>query len=282
MESMVRETIQKEMNDHIQPPSPEVIRFLRDQGLHAQADELEKKFGIDLSSIDKYLNQFITQDADCLEVKSHVRALSVHDDAVLIQGETGTGKELIAKALHGGRKGKFVAINCAGIPRELVESELFGHAAGAFTGAKGQVDGLITVANEGTLFLDEIGDMPLDIQAKLLRVMQERKLRKVGGKEEETITTRFVAATHVDLEKAVELERFRKDLYARLSTFVLKLKPLRERLADIPLIIATLDDSKALQNIDWSTVDLSHNIRTVQAIVRRYQVFNKVMFQLKQ
>lgn len=260
------------------PPSPNVIKFLRDSGLHAQADALEKQFGIDLVSIDKWLNKFITQDAVCLDIKNQVRTLSVHDDCVLIQGETGTGKELIARALHGGRKGKFVAINCAGMPRELVESELFGHAAGAFTGAKGEQPGLIAVANEGTLFLDEVGDLPLDLQAKLLRVIQEKRLRKVGGKEEEDIQTRFVAATHIDLAKAVELERFRMDLYARLSTFELKIPALRERLDDIPPIIESLEVKlDPFKTIDWSKVDLSLNVRTIQQIVRRYQVFNKVV-----
>ena len=267
---------------HKQAPSPEIIKFLRDSGMIDQAEKLEKQFGISLSDIDKHLNQFITQDPFCLELKKQVRALSVHDDAVLIQGETGTGKELIARALHGSKKGPFIAINCAGMPRELVESELFGHAAGAFTGAKNEQLGLIAIADSGTLFLDEVGDLPLDLQAKLLRVIQERRIRKVGGKMEETINTRFVAATHVNLLEAVKLDKFRKDLYARLSTFELKIPPLRARLDDIPLIIESLEPTKptALLNANWKDADLSLNVRTVQQVVRRWQVFNKVMFTL--
>lgn len=264
-------------------PSPEAIKAFRDAGLHEQADFLEKKFNIDYASIEKWLNQFITQDPVCNELKSMVRVLSLHQDCVLIHGETGTGKELIARALHGGRKGKLVAINCAGMPRELVESELFGYAAGSFTGAKGEQPGLISIADEGSVLLDEVGDLPLDLQAKLLRVIQEKKLRKVGAKEEQDINTRFIAATHIDLAKAVELERFRKDLYARLSTFEIKIPPLRDRTADIPLIIASLGvDPSIFNNTAWDKIDLSLNVRVIQQIVRRYQVFDKVMVPAKQ
>lgn len=264
------------------PPSPDVIKFLRSQGLHEQADALEKQFGLDFSNTDKWLNKFITQDAACLKIKSQVGTLSTVDDCVLIQGETGTGKELLARALHGSRKGQFIAINCAGMPRELVESELFGHAAGSFTGAKGEKPGLISVAKDGTLFLDEVGDLPLDLQAKLLRVIQERTLRKVGANSEEEVNTRFVAATHKDLMAAVLAGEFREDLYARLSTFELRIPPLRNRLGDIGLIIKDLDgDTDLAGKVNWSMVDLRLNVRTVQQVVRRYQVFKEVILPMK-
>lgn len=259
---------------HVTPPSPEVIRFLREKGLDEQANLLEKQFGMNSFAIEVFLDRFITVDPECIALKKKVRALSVVEDAVLIQGETGTGKELLARALGAGRTGKFVAINCAGMPRELIESELFGHVTGAFTDAKKTKAGLIEVANEGTLFLDEIGDLPLDMQAKLLRVIQEKAIRKVGGEDEKEIDVRFIAATHLNLKERVEKNEFRKDLYARLSTFELCIKPLRERIIDIPLIISKLDTKKTfpVNGTDWSKFKLDLNVRSIQQMVRQWQV----------
>lgn len=268
----------KHMEQKQTPPSPEVIKGLYEAGLIDEARMLEKKFGINFHSIEKYLDEFITQDPACIKVKHTIRALAVQEDTVLIQGETGTGKELLSRALHGNKTGKFVAINCAGMPSELIESELFGHAAGSFTGAKNEKVGLISVANGGTLFLDEIGDLPLDMQAKLLRVMQEKTLRKVGSNDEEPITARFVAATHFDLTQHVKDGKFRKDLYARLSVFSVQIPPLRNRLADIPLIIAKKDSTKTfpLNKVDWKEVDLELNVRSVEHIVRRFIVLGEI------
>ena len=265
-----------EPTQHTAAPSPEVLRLLRQQGLGDQAEMLEKRFGLNSSAIEIHLDKFITQDRDCEELKKQVRLLATTDDAVLIQGETGTGKELIARALGGGRKGKFVAINCAGMPRELIESELFGHDEGAFTGAKRKKPGLIQVAAGGTMFLDEIGDLPLDMQAKLLRVMQEKVVRRVGAEDEEEIDVRFVAATHFDLKQRVTDNQFRKDLFARLSTFILYIKPLRARIPDIGFIIKDLHPKGNFPSIDWSKQELELNVRTVQQMVRRWQVFGKV------
>jgi DNA-binding NtrC family response regulator len=159
---------------------------------------------------------------------------------VLIRGETGTGKELIARAIyqHSDRaQAPFVAVNCSAIPETLLESELFGHERGAFTGAEARRIGRFEQADHGTIFLDEIGDMTPNTQAKLLRVLQEKTLHRLGGKEAIPIDVRVLAATHWDLEKAMEEKQFREDLFYRLSVVVLKLPPLRERREDIPDIV---------------------------------------------
>lgn len=254
-----------------QTPSPELIQFLYNKGMVQEAKELERKWGLSTETED-WLLKFITQDEEMIKLKEKIRKLAPEDDPVLIQGETGTGKELLARALHGARKGKFVAINCAGMPRELVESELFGHAQGSFTGATKAVPGLIEVAEEGTLFLDEIGDLAFDTQAKLLRVLQERTIRAVGGKEDKKIDVRFVAASHFNLAERVKESKFRLDLYARLSTFELFTKPLKDRIGDIPLIARSLGVDISKFQINWKEIDLTLNVRTIQQIIRRYQV----------
>jgi DNA-binding NtrC family response regulator len=159
---------------------------------------------------------------------------------VLICGETGTGKELIARALyqHSDRaNGPFIAINCAAIPETLLESELFGHERGAFTGAEARRIGRFEQANQGTIFLDEIGDMTLATQVKLVRVLQERCVHRLGGKETIPVDVRVIAATHRDLERAIQQKQFREDLYYRLSVVVIGLPALRERREDIPELV---------------------------------------------
>ncbi|RUO27163.1 sigma-54-dependent Fis family transcriptional regulator [Aliidiomarina minuta] len=161
------------------------------------------------------------------------------ESAVLVLGESGTGKELVAKAIHeeSSRKdGPFLAVNCAGIPLELMESEFFGHAAGAFTGAQKARSGLLKEADQGTLLLDEIGEMPLELQAKLLRVLQEGTLRPVGSDQEIQVDVRIIAATHRDLEALVSEGQFREDLFYRLETFALQVPALRERGDDRELL----------------------------------------------
>jgi len=161
------------------------------------------------------------------------------DCNVLLQGESGTGKELIARALHGNspRKAKpFVSFNCGAFTDELIANELFGHEQGAFTGAVGTKLGLLETANGGTVFLDEIGEMPLPMQVKLLRVIQERNFMRVGGTTPVTIDVRFIAATNRDLEKMAAAREFRQDLYYRLKVVLVELPPLRQRLEDVPLL----------------------------------------------
>jgi two-component system NtrC family response regulator len=172
-------------------------------------------------------------------LRSEIRQIARSDAAVLICGESGTGKELVARAIHKASDqsdGPFVAVNCAGIPGELMESEFFGHEAGAFTGAKKARKGLFSEAHGGTLLLDEIGEMPLALQAKLLRVLQEGMVKPVGSDQEEPVDVRILAATHVDLLKAVHQGSFREDLYYRLETLSLRVPPLRERGDDISLL----------------------------------------------
>ncbi len=160
--------------------------------------------------------------------------------SVLLVGESGTGKDLLARALHfesRRRNAPFVPVNCAAIPENLIESELFGYARGAFTDARQSKTGLFEAANDGTLFLDEIGDMPLTLQAKLLRIIEDKKVRPLGATEEIPTDVRIVAATNIDLEEAIARGRFRSDLYYRLATFTLTVPPLRERPEDIKLLV---------------------------------------------
>src|SRR6201985_1486213 len=185
------------------------------------------------------------------------------DTTVLIQGETGTGKELIAHAIHNAsrRSGQsLVKLNCAAIPFDLLESELFGHEKGAFTGAIAQKIGRFEMANQGTLFLDEIGDIPLALQPKLLRVLQEQEFERLGSGRTHNVDVRLVAATHRNLDEMLKRNEFRSDLYYRLNVFPVQLPPLRERREDIvPLIMHFVDTccrrtGKAIKQIPAETI----------------------------
>jgi Nif-specific regulatory protein len=170
-------------------------------------------------------------------IRQLIRQAGPRDANVLIVGESGTGKELIAKAVHyaSGRVGKsFVDVNCAALTESLIESELFGHQRGAFTGAIARHRGKFEQADGGTLFLDEIGDMPLAIQAKILRVLQERSFQRVGGEEQISVNVRIICATNHNLQAAVQQNSFRMDLFYRINVMVIEVPPLRERLADVP------------------------------------------------
>ena len=174
-------------------------------------------------------------------VLDQIRTVAPTDSTVLIEGETGTGKELIAHAIHklSRRRGRpFVKLNCAAIPLGLLESELFGHEKGAFTGAVSQKIGRFEAANGGTLFLDEIGDIPLELQAKLLRVLQEQEFERLGSAQTHRVNVRVVAATNQDLAMLVAEKQFRMDLYYRLNVFPVAVPPLRHRLEDLPTLVA--------------------------------------------
>ena len=206
------------------------------------------------------------------------------DSAVLIQGETGTGKEVIARAIHDAsprRKNRFVALNCAAIPSTLLESELFGYEKGAFTGAAAQTIGRFQTADRGTLFLDEIGDLPLELQPKLLRALQEKQFERLGGAHTFQVDVRIVAATNQDLRRLVQERKFRADLYYRLNVFPLLLPPLRERTEDIPLLVQHFvqkfasQQGKAIDTVPDEMMDvLEHhdwpgNIRELQNVIER-------------
>ena len=174
-------------------------------------------------------------------VRALVRRVSLTGSSVLITGPSGSGKERVARAIHGESAratGPFVAINCGAIPRDLLESELFGHEKGSFTGAHAAREGRFEEAHGGTLFLDEIGDMPPDMQVKLLRVLEERRVHRVGGRSAIPIDVRIVSATHRNLAEAIVDQRFREDLYYRLAVVPIALPPLRDRVADLPLLIS--------------------------------------------
>ena len=193
-----------------------------------------------------------------------IRIVGPTTATVLIQGETGTGKELVARALHDCSERKdrsFIKVNCAAIPGTLLESELFGHEKGSFTGAFAQKAGRFELAHQGTLFLDEIGEIPLDLQAKLLRAIQEQELERLGGNRTIRVDVRIVAATNRDLRQMVEQGKFRSDLYYRLNVFPLNLPPLRERRADIPMLIRHFTDryasrlGRSIEEIPTSALD---------------------------
>mgnify|MGYP003773798347 CR=1 FL=1 len=180
----------------------------------------------------------IGEDPAMAEVRQLIRRIAPTESAVLIRGESGTGKEIVARAIHShsGRKGRFVPINCASIPENLIESELFGYEPGAFTGADQRKLGLMELASGGTLFLDEVGELPASLQVKLLRVLQEREIQRVGGLRTIPVDIRLLAATNRNLKHAIDEGRFRADLYFRLNVINLRIPPLRERIKDIPLL----------------------------------------------
>lgn len=200
--------------------------------------------------------------------------VSRYKDPVLLCGETGTGKEILARIIHGDSIGNFVPINCGGIPPELLESELFGHVKGAFTGAHQDKQGLFSAAHNGTLFLDEVAELPHNMQSKLLRVLQERVVRRVGSTTSETFDCRIVCATHQNLHTLVTAGKFREDLYHRLASIIFRTKPLRDRLCDIEPIAQAMGWSKDVA-IGYVTGALSHNIsgnvRELQHAIRRYR-----------
>jgi formate hydrogenlyase transcriptional activator len=182
----------------------------------------------------------VGQSSALRHVLNLVETVAPSDSTVLLLGETGTGKELIARAIHERSRRKertFVKLNCAAIPTGLLESELFGHERGAFTGAIAQKVGRLELADQGSLFLDEVGDIPIEIQPKLLRALQEREFERLGSNRTKQVDVRLVAATNRDLEKMMEDREFRSDLYYRLNVFPIRIPPLRERPEDIPLLV---------------------------------------------
>jgi formate hydrogenlyase transcriptional activator len=244
----------------------------------------EKLYLEDEIRLDHNIGNMIGEGPAFQAILKSVQIVAPTDSTVLILGETGTGKELVARAIHelsGRKNGSFIKVNCAAIPASLLESELFGHEKGSFTGAFAQKVGRFELANQGTLFLDEIGEMPLELQPKLLRAIQDQEFERVGGNRTIRTDVRFVAATNRDLKAMVGENRFRADLYYRLHVFPLHVPPLRERRDDIPLLtryfvqkhahrmgrtIDTIPTSalEALTRYDWPG-----NIRELQNLIER-------------
>ena len=230
------------------------------------------------------LNGLITSSPKMLSICATVEKVAPSDLSVLVRGESGTGKEVIARALHDlshYSKGNFVAINCAAIPENLLESELFGHEKGSFTGASGQKKGKVEIADGGTLVLDEIGDMPMDLQAKMLRFLQERVIERVGGVKEIQIDTRVICATHRPLSEMISEKTFREDLYFRISDITIDLPALRDRDDDILLLSQVFlgryskQQDKPIKGLSQSaelalsTYECKGNIRELEKIIRR-------------
>jgi formate hydrogenlyase transcriptional activator len=227
----------------------------------------------------------IIGDSDALkQVLKQVEVVAPTDSTVLIQGETGTGKELIARAIHrlsGRSERTFIKLNCAAIPTGLLESELFGHERGAFTGAIAQKAGRFELADKGTIFLDEVGEIPVELQSKLLRVLQEQEFERLGSTKTIRVNVRLIAATNRDLKTMVEAKQFRSDLYYRLNVFPLTAPPLRERREDIPILVRYFTQhyairmKKNIQTVPTKTLDVLSryawpgNIRELENLVER-------------
>lgn len=214
--------------------------FNLENGKQETKSENQKTKTSNTVSLSSKNSNMIGQSTKMKEMYSFIEKVGITDARILITGANGTGKELVAKAIHNisQRANKsFVEVNCAAIPSELIESELFGHEKGAFTSAIKQRKGNFELADGGSLFLDEIGDMSLSAQAKVLRVLQENKITRVGGEKDISVNVRVIAATNKDLKQEIERGNFREDLYHRLSVIVIKVPDLRERLEDIPLLV---------------------------------------------
>jgi len=233
---------------------------------------------------DQNVGGMIGESAAFQEALRNIRLVAPTDATVLVHGETGTGKELIARAIHdlsGRSKQPFIKVNCAAIPATLLESELFGHEKGSFTGAFAQKLGRFELAHKGTLFLDEIGEIPLELQAKLLRAIQEQELERLGGNRTIRVDIRLVAATNRNLKEMVDQGTFRSDLYYRLHVFPLTVPPLRERQRDIPLLVRYFAQkyakrlNRAIEEIPTATIEAltkyawPGNIRELQHIIER-------------
>ncbi len=280
------EAVRKGAFDYISKP-PDLNRLLITVRNAIEQDTLKQ----DNKKLKRKINgvqEIVGESPEIIKVKETIDKVAPTDARVLILGDNGTGKELIARWVHekSDRSDQpLVEVNCAAIPSELIESELFGHEKGSFTGAVRQSIGKFEQANGGTLFLDEIGDMSADAQAKVLRALQEGKITRIGGDKEISVDVRVVAATNKDLQQEIEKENFRKDLYFRLGVIVINVPSLNERITDIPLLVEhfldhicaeqgkkrigiTQDALSLLSKRDWQG-----NIRELNNIVQRLVIF---------
>ncbi|MFY9268730.1 MAG: sigma 54-interacting transcriptional regulator [Candidatus Manganitrophaceae bacterium] len=269
-----------------------VENVLAYQEINRLKDKLaqEKLYLEDEIHTEHNFTEVIGESKELKRVLKQVETVASTDSTVLIQGETGTGKELIARAIHSlsrRRERTFVKINCAAIPMGLLESELFGHERGAFTGAIAQRIGRFELAHQGTLFMDEVGDIPLELQAKLLRVLQEQEFERLGSTKTIKVNVRLVTATNRDLPRMISEKEFRSDLYYRLHVFPISLPPLRERREDIPLLVRffvqkhskrmnkqieaiSSETMEALTQYDWPG-----NIRELENMIERAVILSQ-------
>lgn len=282
------EAMRRGAYDYITKPFDiEALESLVGKVMEKRALERENKF---LKSSAKPSEELIGQCPAMKEVMQTVRDIAESDITVLLTGESGTGKEVVARQIHlqsPRRNHLFVPINCAAIPETLIESELFGHEKGSFTGAFERHLGKFELADRGTLFLDEIGSLPLAMQGKLLRVLQEKKVERVGGQSEIPVDVRIVAATNIPLDELIQKGRFREDLYYRLNVVPIKLPPLRERSNDLKLLLEhflknantkfrktckgfSAEALPLLQNYDWPG-----NVRELENLIERLVVLTK-------
>lgn len=260
----------------------DLIRSLRDQ-LHKENVYLQEE----IKSTHNF-EEIIGESPAIRRVLRSVEQVAPTDSTVLIRGETGTGKELIARAIHDlsqRRSRPLVRVNCAALPAGLVESELFGHEKGSFTGALNKKIGRFELAHQGTIFLDEVGDLPLETQAKLLRVLQEQEFERVGGAQTITVNVRVMAATNRDLKAAVTQQTFRADLFYRLNVFPIHIPPMRERTEDIPILARYFIDkymkkmNKRFEAIGHSTMDRlvqypwPGNVRELEHVIERAVIY---------
>ena len=265
------------------PIDAKILPLVVDRAYHLHEIEQENR-ALQEQKKASPLDGIVTASSAMLKVCEMVEKIAPSDLSALIFGESGTGKEVIARAIHRlsqNSEGNFVAINCAAIPENLLESELFGHEKGAFTGASSQKKGKVEMADGGTLFLDEIGDMPIELQAKMLRFLQERVIERVGGTKEIPVNVRVVCATHRSMHEMIQLKTFREDLYFRISDITIELPPLRERNDDIVVLARVFLDkyaseqgkqirglSQAAENT-LLNYECRGNVRELEKIIRR-------------
>ncbi|MEX0759043.1 MAG: PEP-CTERM-box response regulator transcription factor, partial [Tistlia sp.] len=248
-ENAVRAVSEGAYDFYSKPVDTDVLDLIVRRAFHIW--ELEEENRRLLKSHTGELFDLLTANPRMEQVCRTIEKVATTDASVLLRGDSGTGKELLAQGLHRAsqrRDGPFIAINCAAIPEQLLESELFGHEKGAFTSAHRQVVGRIEQAHGGTLFLDEIGDMPLALQAKMLRFVQERQFERVGGRKTISVDLRIVTATHRDLARLIEAETFREDLYYRISEIAIEIPPLRDRGEDAVLLAQDFLDRFCREN----------------------------------
>ncbi|MCE5195217.1 MAG: sigma-54 dependent transcriptional regulator [Nitrospiraceae bacterium] len=256
-----------------------IKRSLETQRLMTENMLLKEEFSLKLGH-----KRIIGKSQNIVDIAQHIQKVAPSKTTVLVLGESGTGKELFARAIHNLSpriEYPFVPINCSAIPRELIESELFGHEKGSFTGADYKKIGKFELADKGTIFLDEIGEMDISLQAKILRVLQEGEIERIGGLKSIKIDVRIIAASNKDLEKCVNEKTFREDLFYRLSVFPVKIPPLRERSEDIPLLVDffikkyCVELKKTLKNISGEALDMlvkyvwKGNIRELENTIER-------------